>query len=43
MKKMTKVMFIIIAALAAGGAGLFFYIKAQFPSGNALFKELVDK
>ncbi len=34
MKKMTKVMLIIIAALAAGGAGLFFYIKAQFPSGK---------
>ena len=34
MKKMTKILLVIILVLAAAGAGTYFYIKAQFPSGK---------
>ncbi len=34
MKKMTKVLLVIVIILATAGAGAYFYIKAQFPSGK---------
>ena len=34
MKKVTKILLVIILVLAAAGAGTYFYIKAQFPSGK---------